>query len=173
MVQLLQLGDQKGLIIMRIFNQLQIIFKKLLRIRDVVLNVNQAYIRSAAMNDDYREEPAFKLQASYRNMNKLAEKVVPIMNEKELETLILAHYEGEVQTLTANAEANWLKLKELMDILNDEETKRWEDIKKTFQKNNQLRGLGHHNPIGQLVAQVGRFADEVEDIKDLLGKNWK
>ena len=57
--------------------------------------------------------------------------------------------------------------------LNDEETKRWEDIKKTFQKNNQLRGLGHHNPIGQLVAQVGRFADEVEDIKDLLGKNWK
>ena len=62
--------------------------KKLLRVRDVVLRVNEEYIRSAAQADAYRTEPAFKLQGSYRNMNRLAEKVSPVMNDAELEELI-------------------------------------------------------------------------------------
>ena len=44
-----------------------------------------AYIASAAQEDAYRTEPPFKLQGSYRNMNKLAEKVAPVMNDDELE----------------------------------------------------------------------------------------
>ena len=51
------------------------VMKKLLRVRDAVLRVNRAYIRSAAQADAYRTEPPFKLQGSYRNMNRIAERV--------------------------------------------------------------------------------------------------
>ena len=47
--------------------------------------MNQEYIRSASQDDAFRTEPPFKLQGSYRNMNKLAEKVVSAMNDAELE----------------------------------------------------------------------------------------
>ena len=40
----------------------------------------------AATHDDYRVEPPFLLQGSYRNMNRIAERVLPVMNEEELET---------------------------------------------------------------------------------------
>ena len=144
------------------------VLKKMLRIRDVILKVNQEYIRSAAISEDYRVEPSFKLQGSYRNMNKLAEKVVPIMNDKELETLIVAHYEGEVQTLTSDAEANFLKLKELMENQTAEETTRWATIKQTFAKNNAARGVGADNPMGQVVAGMQRFSEGIEGIREVL-----
>ena len=51
-------------------NEYTLVLKKLLAIRDIVLTVNQEYIRSAAISEDYRTEPAFKLQGSYRDMNK-------------------------------------------------------------------------------------------------------
>ena len=38
------------------------VMKKLLRVREVVLRVNEEYIRSAAQADAYRTEPPFKLQ---------------------------------------------------------------------------------------------------------------
>ena len=151
-------------------NEYLSVLQKLLRIRDVILSVNQEYIRSAAMADDYREEPPFKLQGSYRNMNKLAEKVVPIMNEEELTSLLLAHYEGEVQTLTSGAEANFLKLKELMGLLSPDEQKRWDSIKKTFLKNKVFRGMDEQNPVTQVVAQMSRFSEGLEGIKDALDK---
>ena len=53
------------------------------------------------MADEDRVEPSFKLQGSYRNMAKLAEKVVAVMNDEELDQLILDHYLSESQTLTA------------------------------------------------------------------------
>ncbi len=144
------------------------VLEMLLHVRDVVLSVNQAYIRSAAMTDDYRTEPAFKLQGSYRNMNKLTEKVLPILNQKELDTLILSHYEGECQTLTSDAEANFLKLKELLCILNEEEAARWDDIKKTFQKTKLFRNGSEHDPVNMVVAQMGAFVDGLEGIKEVL-----
>ena len=49
--------------------------------------------------------------------NKLAEKIFSVMNDKELETLLLSHYENESQTLTSGAEANLLKFKELWKFL--------------------------------------------------------
>ena len=57
------------------------VMRKLLRVRDVVLRVNRAYIRSAAQADAYRTEPPFKLQGSYRNMNRIAERVAGVMND--------------------------------------------------------------------------------------------
>jgi hypothetical protein len=104
--------------------------KKLISLREVILRVNLEYINSASQADEYRTEPAFKLQGSYRNMNRIAEKIVAIMNPEELKTLILAHYEQESQTLTTGAEANLLKFKELIGWMNKTEKKRWNNIKK-------------------------------------------
>ena len=69
--------------------------QKLLHIRDVVARVNEGYIRSAAQANEYRTEPPFKLQGSYRNMSKLAEKVRPIMNDEEVRALLATHYDNE------------------------------------------------------------------------------
>ncbi|MEL7120928.1 MAG: DNA repair ATPase [Bacteroidota bacterium] len=147
------------------------VLEKLLKVRDVILTVNQEYIRSAAMSDEYRTEPAFKLQGSYRNMNKLAEKINPIMNNEELDAMVMSHYEGESQTLTADAEANLLKLKELIHVINKEEQTRWAEIKSTFNKNKVLKGMDEQNPVAQVVAQMSTFSDGLMGIKEVLEKN--
>ncbi|WP_415905941.1 DNA repair ATPase [Neptuniibacter sp. QD72_48] len=108
------------------------VLEKMLKVQQVVLTVNQQYIASAATAEQYRIEPPFKLQGSYRNMNKLAEKVVSVMTDDELETLINDHYIGEAQTLTHGAEENLLKLAELRGILDDESEERWDTIKQRF-----------------------------------------
>jgi MoxR-like ATPase/putative component of toxin-antitoxin plasmid stabilization module len=154
-------------------NEYTTVLKKLVKIRDVVLTVNKAYIRSAAIAEDYREEPSFRLQGSYRDMNKMAEKVVPIMNDQEVETLIMTHYESEAQTLTSGAEANLLKLKEMLGKLTTEEAQRWADIKATFRKNQNFRHMDADNPVSQVVAQMSRFSDELEGIKQVIQKGIK
>lgn len=154
-------------------NEYNAILQKLIRVREVILKVNQEYITSASIAEDYRTEPAFKLQGSYRNMNKLAEKVIPVMNEKELETLLLSHYEGEVQTLAGNAEANLLKLKEIMDILSEKEKNRWALIKQTYNKNKIFQNIDQSNPVGQVVAQLHQFNEGLDNIKTTLEKGIK
>lgn len=146
------------------------VLNKMLVVRDAVLNVNLQYIASAAIADEYRTEPPFLLQGSYRNMNKLAEKVVPIMNDSELRTLLLSHYEGESQTLTTGAEANMLKFKHLMNWQTPEEAKRWEQIKRAFNKNKVLRGLDASDSMVQVIAQLSEFSDGLEGIKQILQK---
>ncbi len=71
------------------------VLEKVITVRNTILKVNQAYIQSAAMEDAYRIEPSFKLQGSYREMNKLVTKIVPIMNNDEMQRLLLSHYESE------------------------------------------------------------------------------
>ncbi len=142
--------------------------KKLMTVRDVILTVNREYIRSAAQSDDYRTEPAFKLQGSYRNMNRIAEKVVPVMNDDELQALIVSNYENDSQTLTSDAEANMLKFKELIGILNDEEAKRWANIKKTFSQNVKLRGVDADDKVGQIIVQMSSFTDGLDAIRDAM-----
>lgn len=149
------------------------VLKKVITIRDTVLKVNETYIKSAAMEDEYRTEPSFKLQGSYRDMNKLISKVVPIMNEEELSTLLLSHYESESQTLTTSAEANLLKFKELQEQLSPQETDRWNAIKETFQKNNKLKGLGNKNEMAQMLNQMIAFTDNLEGIKKVLEKGFR
>lgn len=139
----------------------------LITIRNVVIAVNQQYIQSAAMQDRYRTEPPFKLQGSYRNMNKLVAQVVPMMNKQEINQLILTHYESESQTLTADTESNLLKLKELAGLLTPVELQRWESIKVIFQKNNKLGGLGKDD---QVFSQLIQFNENLEDIVKVLSK---
>jgi hypothetical protein len=147
--------------------------KKLMRVRDVVLRVNQEYIRSAAQSDDYRTEPPFLLQGSYRNMNRIAEKVVPIMNDQELESLIMANYENDAQTLTSNTESNLLKLKVMLGKATDEEAKRWADIQRTFQQNIKMRGIKADDQIGQVVLQLREFSDGLHHIREAMADGVK
>lgn len=144
------------------------VLRKLVSIRDIVLRVNQEYIASAAQADEFRTEPAFRLQGSYRNMNRLAEKVAPIMNDAEVRALVLAHYRNESQTLTTGAEANMLKLRELLDAQSPEEKARWEEIKRTFKRNQITRGADTSDPVGRLVAQLATFQGGLESIRDTL-----
>lgn len=146
------------------------VLTKLLTVQDIILKVNQAYIYSAAVADENRTEPAFKLQGSYRNMNKLAEKIVPIMNEEELKTLLLSHYEGEAQTLTSGAEANMLKLKEMMNIHTEEEAKRWKEIKGNFQSRQQLFGANADDPVVQVAAQMNRLNQQISEFRENFGR---
>ena len=144
------------------------ILKKMIRVRDIISLVNQEYIASAAQQEQYRTEPAFKLQGSYRNMNKLAEKLMPIMNDKELETLILSHYESESQTLTSSAEANLLKFKEITNKLSEVEKKRWHEIKEIFMREQKMKGFGQNAQIAGAIEQMLRIANSLEGIKSSL-----
>jgi hypothetical protein len=131
--------------------------QRIMRVRDVVYRVNQQYIASAAQADKYRTEPAFKLQGSYRNMNKLAEKISPVMNDAELQQLVSDHYLGEAQLLTSGAEENLLKLKELRGVLTPEEAARWEQIKRDFLRSKSMGG-DDADMGGRVVAQLADIA---------------
>ena len=146
------------------------VLKKLFKIRDIILKVNLAYIYSSAQADEYRTEPPFKLQGSYRDMNKIAEKVMPVMNENELAILIDTHYENEAQTLTASAEANLLKYRELINGLSKEDEQRWEEIKNTYRRKQKLSTLGAQNQIGPVLVQMENLNDGVKGIIDALNK---
>ncbi|MCP4784217.1 MAG: AAA family ATPase [Fuerstiella sp.] len=139
--------------------------RKLMRVRDVILTVNREYIRSAAQSDDYRTEPSFKLQGSYRNMNRIAEKVVSIMNDDELTSLIVSNYENDAQTLTSGTEANLLKFKELTGLLTNVEAERWDDIKRTFRQNVKLKGISSDDRTGQVIATLGNLSDGLDAIR--------
>jgi hypothetical protein len=138
---------------------------KLMRVRDVVLTINREYIASAAQHDDYRTEPPFLLQGSYRNMNRIAEKVLPVMNDDELTTLIVSSYQNDAQTLTSGTESNLLKFKELTGLLTPNEQERWDDIKRTFKQNVKLRGVGTDDKIGQVIATLSTFSDGLSAIQ--------
>lgn len=146
------------------------VIKNSLYIRNIVMKVNQNYIASAAMQDAYRTEPAFKLQGSYRDMNKMLSQLVPLMNEKEVRSLVLTHYENESQTLTADSEANLLKLKEIAEALTKEDATRWEQIKTVFNKNNKLAGIDQNNQAGMVIAQLAEFNDHLEGIRQAISK---
>ncbi|GKX31899.1 hypothetical protein SH1V18_43790 [Vallitalea longa] len=151
-------------------NEYTSVIEKLFRVRDVVLKVNMEYIYSAAMADEYRNEPPFKLQGSYRNMNKIAEKIVPIMNDEELNHQILASYENDSQTLTSDAESNMLKWKEIAGCLSSEEQKRLDEIKSIFIKNKMIKG---DDKLGQAVSVLSNLTDNIEMIKDILSRKNK
>lgn len=148
-------------------NEYLSVIEKLLKVRDVVMSINTEYIRSAAQAEEYRKEPAFKLQGSYRNMNKIAEKVLPVMNDSELDDLILSIYENDVQTLTTEAEANMLKWKEITGCLSSEDKLRWTEIKELFNKNKLVKG---EDKMGQAVLKLSDFGEKLDTIKDVLSK---
>ena len=144
------------------------VMEKLIRVRDVVLAVNQAYILSAAQADEYRTEPPFLLQGSYRNMNRIAGKVLPVMNTAELETLIQTHYLSEAQTLTTGAEANILRFKQMTGQQTEAEAKRWAEIKKTFNRNQMFAGAGGSDRMAQALVQLSSMGEGLGAIQTTL-----
>ncbi|AHJ96974.1 DNA repair ATPase [Hymenobacter swuensis] len=170
LIRLAETGQQDGLSFEgnhspEELNEYVAVLGQLLRLRDVVAKVNAAYIASAAQADAYRTEPPFKLQGSYRNMNKLAEKVRPVMNDQEITDLLAAHYESEAQTLTSATEANLLKLRELLGWLTPEQTARWQQIKQTY-----LDNLRHSGPaqLLQMLEKLENIAGGLSGIREAL-----
>ena len=141
------------------------LMEKLLHVREVMLRVNQEYIRSAATEDAYRTEPPFKLQGSYRNMNRIAEKLQPLMTEAEVRTLIADHYRGEAQTLSQSAEANLLKWQEINGLLDETGAKRWVDIKRSFRRNLLAGGAGENDPVTRITSHLSAFTAGLEKIE--------
>ncbi len=116
------------------------VLQKMKAIQKVVWRVNKAYIAASAQDDNYRTEPAFKLQGSYRNMNKMCEKISAIMTDEEIDRIIDDHYLGESQLLTSGTEANLLKLAELREKMDEQDSTRWEKIKSDFVRNKSMGG---------------------------------
>ncbi len=144
-------------------NEITAVLRMLLKVQRVVLNINQQYIASAAQSDKYRTEPPFKLQGSYRNMNKMAEKVSAVMNERELMQMIEDHYIGESQLLTSGAEENLLKLAELRGNMTAAEQSRWGEIKKDFLRNKAMGG-DDADVAGKIVVQLKDMAEGVQSL---------
>jgi hypothetical protein len=144
-------------------NEITTTLQRLMQVRDVVLKVNQQYIASAAQADHYRTEPPFKLQGSYRNMNKMAEKISAVMNDAELLQLLADHYQGESQLLTTGAEENLLKLAELRGNQSAEQGERWAQIKRDFLRNKSMGGSDADTG-ARVVAQLN---DLVEGVRNL------
>ncbi len=134
-------------------NEIIAILRHMFTVQKVILDVNQAYIASASQDDKYRVEPIFKLQGSYRNMNKMTEKLSAIMNENELNQLIDDHYLGESQLLTQGAESNLLKLGEMRGVLTQAEKERWVQIKADFLRNKAMGGADGDTG-ARIVAQL-------------------
>ncbi|HFC30223.1 MAG TPA: ATP-binding protein, partial [Oceanospirillales bacterium] len=143
-------------------NEITTVLQALFKVQKVILSVNQEYIRSAAMDDKYRQEPPFKLQGSYRNMNKIAEKIVAIISDDELQQLIDDHYLGEAQLLTTGAEENLLKLKELRGILSEAEAKRWDAIKTEFKIRNSV--AGDEDGATKIASQISGLKDNLDNL---------
>ncbi|MCX6856113.1 MAG: DNA repair ATPase [Verrucomicrobia bacterium] len=144
------------------------VMEKLLHVREVILRVNQQYVASAAMEDAYRVEPPFKLQGSYRNMNKIAEKILPIMTDKEVAQLIADHYRGEAQTLSGAAESNLLKWREINGLATEADQERWITIKSTFKRNLLTGGAGENDPINRITGHMNAFTVGLEKIEQAM-----
>ena len=136
------------------------VMRHLFAARKTLLAVNAEYIRSAAQADTFRTEPPFKLQGSYRNMNKIAERVVSALTAAELERLVEDHYQSESQTLTTAAEQNLLKLAELRNTLTPERAERWAEIKTEYVRHRRMGGSGA-DPVTKLAGTMTGIATEL------------
>ncbi|MEV6884855.1 DNA repair ATPase [Streptomyces sp. NPDC051135] len=143
------------------------VLRHLVAVRETVLAVNAAYIASAAQADDTRTEPAFRLQGSYRNMNKIAQRIRPVMNDAERAAVLDDHYTAEAQTLTHGAEANLLKLAELRGTLTSEEAARWAEVRAAHVRARTLGGSGD-DPLTRAVAALGLLADRVAAVESAI-----
>ncbi|MER7895723.1 DNA repair ATPase [Streptomyces sp. NPDC096046] len=145
------------------------VLRHLLAARETVLAVNAAYIASAGRSDATRAEPPFQLQGSYRNMNKIAQRVQPVMNGRELAALIDDHYTAEAQTLTTGTEANLLKLAELRGTLTDEQAQRWAELKAAYVRTRTLGGPDD-DPVTRAVATLGLLADRIAAVETAINR---
>ncbi|PNG22974.1 DNA repair ATPase [Streptomyces cahuitamycinicus] len=145
------------------------VLRHLLTARETVLAVNAAYIASAAQSDTARTEPPFRLQGSYRTMNKIAQRVQPVMNDVELAALIDDQYRAEAQTLTTGAEANLLKLAELRGTLTAERSARWAEVKAAHVRAQSLGGP-EDDQLTRAVCALGLLADRIAAVESAINR---
>ncbi|QTU47432.1 AAA family ATPase [Streptomyces scabiei] len=145
------------------------VLRHLLTARATVLAVNAAYIASAAQADATRVEPPFQLQGSYRNMNKIAQRVQPVMNDTELAALIDDHYTAEAQTLTTGAETNLLRLAELRGTLTPEQATRWSELKTAYVRAQALGGPDD-DQLTRAVGALGLLADRIAAVESAINR---
>lgn len=100
-------------------------------------------------------------------MNALTERVVPVMNDAELETLIDDHYLGEAQTLTTGAESNLLKLAELRGRRTAEQAERWSEVKRAYLRERAL-GSADDDPMVRAIGALGLLGDRIAGIESAL-----
>ncbi|MFG2887506.1 DNA repair ATPase [Streptomyces sp. NPDC048297] len=145
-------------------DRLLALLRHVLAARDTILTVNAAYIASAAQSEDARTEPPFRLQGSYRDMNRIAQRLRPVMNEAERDAVVRDHYTAEAQTLTTGAEANLLKLAELRGTLTPVESARWTEVKAAH-----LRAHApDDDPLTRAVAALTLLADRVAAVESAI-----
>ncbi|MET7664597.1 DNA repair ATPase [Streptomyces sp. NPDC005463] len=143
------------------------VLRHLLTARTTVLTVNAAYIASAAQSEDARTEPPFQLQGSYRDMNRIAARIDPAMNDAELSAVLDDHYAAQAQTLTTGAEANLLKLAELRGTLTPQQTERWSQLKAAHVRARTLGGTDG-DPAVRAVAALGLVADRIAAVESAI-----
>ncbi|MHC3467842.1 DNA repair ATPase [Streptomyces sp. 7R007] len=140
------------------------VLRHLLTARRTVLAVNAAYIASAARPDAARTEPPFRLQGSYRTMNRIVQRIQPVMNDAELAAVLDDHYTAEARTLATGAEANLLKLAELRGTLTPEQAGRWAEVKAAYVRRQAL-GDAAGDPAARAVAALGLLADRIAAVE--------
>ncbi|MEV1021932.1 DNA repair ATPase [Streptomyces sp. NPDC050264] len=143
------------------------VLRHLLTARATVLAVNAAYIASAAQSDGARAEPRFQLQGSYRDMNKIAARIDPAMNDAELSAVLDDHYAAQAQTLTVGAEANLLKFAALRGTLSAQQAERWAELKDAHVKARTLGGADG-DPVVRAVAALGLLADRLAAVESAI-----
>ncbi|MFF2852417.1 DNA repair ATPase [Streptomyces sp. NPDC058001] len=151
------------------------VLRHLLAARDTVLAVNAEYIASASRAEASRTEPPFRLQGSYRNMNKIVQRIRPVMNPAELAALLDDHYTTESQTLTTGAESNLLKLAELRGTLTASDADRWTRVKAAYARSLTLGGPGD-DPATRALAALTLLADRLTSVQQAIdraaGPRW-
>ncbi|MFI2201840.1 DNA repair ATPase [Streptomyces sp. NPDC020192] len=145
------------------------VLRHAIAVRETVLTVNAAYIASAAQSEAARTEPPFRLQGSYRDMNKIAQRLRPVMNDAEREAVVHDHYTAEAQTLTTGAEANLLKLAELRGTLDPGQAARWAEVKTAHVRARTLGGP-EDDPVTRAVAALGLLADRVAAVESAISR---
>ncbi|MGW4272816.1 DNA repair ATPase [Streptomyces seoulensis] len=144
--------------------QITAVLRHLLAARETVLAVNAAYIASAAQTDATRTEPPFRLQGSYRTMNRIAQRIRPVMNGAELAAVLDDHFTAEAQTLTTGAEANLLKLAELRGTLTAGQAGRWAELKAAHTRAQALGGPAD-DPLTRATNALALLADRMSAIE--------
>jgi len=145
------------------------VLRHMLTARDTVLAVNAAYIASAVQTDATRAEPPFQLQGSYRNMNKIVQRIQPVMNDAELAAVLDDHYSAEAQTLTTGAEANLLKLAELRGTVTVAQAARWAELKAAHFRAQSLGGP-EDDPLTRAVAALSLLAERVAAVESAINR---
>ncbi|MFR0355656.1 DNA repair ATPase [Streptomyces sediminimaris] len=149
--------------------QIVAVLRHLLAARETVLAVNAAYIASAAQSEATRTEPPFRLQGSYRTMNRIAQRLRPVMNDAELAAVLDDHFTAEARTLTGGAEANLLKLAELRGTLTPAQARRWAELKAAYVRTRTLGGP-QEDPLVRAVAALGLVADRVAAVETAISR---